>query len=105
MRKVFNNRDMYAQNNMIAVYRAFGSAPHNNMYSATNKEFFYANPMVFYTIEQHPTQSSWSYTTDSTPGAYLGDLPPFALLNCRISVTGMESSYRDVSVICKLDWF
>lgn len=91
-------------NNTVAIYRAYGSTPGNGLYYATNKEFYYANPAVFGPIEQQPTSSSWSYSTDSTPGAYFADLPPYALLDCRITVAGMEQSYRDVSVICELDW-
>lgn len=89
---------------LISVYKAYGSAPGNGLYYASDKEFYYANPMVFDPIYQTPTSTSWSYTTDSTPGAYLGDLPPYALLDCRITVGGMEGSYRDVSVICKAEF-
>ena len=98
------NYSTNASNNSVAIYRAFGSAPSNGLYYATNKCFYYANPAVFYTISKYPTSSSWSYTTDSTYGNYWSSAPPFALLDCRITIAGMESSYRDVSVICQLSW-
>lgn len=88
----------------VSIYRAYGSAPRNGLYYAMDKAFYYSNPTVFDPIEKHPTASSWSYVTNSAPGDYYSELPPYALLDCRITVEGMEHTYRDVSVICRLDW-
>ena len=90
--------------NAVSIYSAFGSAPETGMYYAINKVFYYSNYFVFGTMKQYPTTDSWSYTTDSTPGTYNGTFCPHALLDCRITVRGMESSYRDVSVIFELDF-
>lgn len=90
--------------NAVSIYRAFGSAPETGMYYAINKVFYLSNYFVFGTMKQYPTTDSWSYTTDSTPGTYNGTFCPHALLDCRITVRGMESSYRDVSVIFELDF-
>ena len=93
-----------AKNNTVSIYRAYGSAPNNGLYYAIDKAFYYANPAIFGPVEQHPTATSWSYATDSRPGTYVDSLAPYALLDCRITVAGMEYTYRDVSVICRLDW-
>lgn len=89
-------------NNTVSIYRAYGSTPDNGMFYATNKKFYYSNPSVFDPIKKTPTGTSWSYSTDSTAGFYYADVAPYALLDCRITVRGMESSGRDVSVICEL---
>lgn len=93
-----------AKNNTVSIYYAYGSAPNNGLYYAIDKAFYYANPAVFGPIEKHPTSTSWSYKTDSTPGNYVSSVAPYALLDCRITIAGMEYTYRDVSVICRLDW-
>lgn len=89
--------------NTVSIYRAYGSAPDKGMYYAVDKEFYYSNPSVFATVKQTPTSTSWSYTTDSRPGPYFGQLPPHSLLDCNITVRGMESSHRFVSVLFTLD--
>ena len=91
-----------AKSNTVAIYRAYGSAPNNGLYYATNKKFYYANPSVFSPIVKTPTTVSWSYETNSQAGSYMSELPPYALLDCRIMVGGMPHSYRDVSVIFEL---
>ena len=70
--------------------------------SDTNKKFYYTNPSVFSPIVKTPTTVSWSYETNSQAGSYMSELPPYALLDCRIMVGGMPHSYRDVSVIFEL---
>ena len=91
-----------AKSNTVAIYRAYGSAPNNGLYYATNKKFYYTNPSVFSPIVKTPTTVSWSYETNSQAGSYMSELPPYALLDCRIMVGGMPHSYRDVSVIFEL---
>ena len=49
-----------AKSNTVAIYRAYGSAPNNGLYYATNKKFYYANPSVFSPIVKTPTTVSWS---------------------------------------------
>ena len=91
-----------ASNNTVSIYRAYGSTPDNGFYYVVDKEFYYANPAVFGPIKKTPTTTSWSYSTDSTAGSYYGDVAPYALLDCKITVRGMESSCREVSVSCEL---
>lgn len=90
--------------NAVSIYRAYGSAPDSGMFYATNKAFHYSNAYVFGTITKYPTGESWSYSTDSRPGSYNKIFCPSACLECRITVRGMESSYRDVAVTFTLDY-
>lgn len=92
-----------ASNNTVSIYRAYGSSPDNGMFYATDKRFYYANPDVFSTIKKTPTTAYWSYNTNSAPGYYYSDLTPFAMLDCKLKVRGMDSVYRDASVKCKLE--
>ena len=91
-----------SQTKKVAMYRAYGSAPSNGLYYTTKQEFYYQNPGVFERIYQYPTTSSWSYTTNSAWGIYAFARPTASGLNCRITVAGMEYTYRDVEVYCPL---
>lgn len=90
------------QNNLVGIHAAYGSAPNNGLYYAANKEFNYSNPSLF-SETRYPASTSWLYQTNSTMATYFSDVPPFARLDCRIVVSGMESLYREAAVVCEIN--
>ncbi|SNX52606.1 hypothetical protein [Thermoanaerobacterium sp. RBIITD] len=86
-----------ALNNTVSIYAVFGSTTPQGMYYAGNRVVYWRNPGAGLGGKFYPTSDSWHYSTDSTPGAYRSDVPPYSILDCRIYVYGM-TAYRDVSV-------
>ena len=87
--------------NDVAIYSAFGSTTPKGLYYAENRKFNWRNPGSGGGGSYSPTSNSWSYPGDGVYGGYYSSLPPKAILDCKIRVSGM-SSYRNVSVTCSL---
>ena len=92
---------MNASANTVTIYSAFGSTTPKGLYYATDRVFYWRNPGSLGGGKFYPTTNSWSYAGDKKPGQYYASLPPKAILDCNVRVSGM-SSVRSISVTCSL---
>lgn len=88
-----------ASNNSISISKVFGSAYPKGLYYATNKVVYWRNPGADIGGVLYPTTNTWSYSTDSTYAYYYSSLPPYAILDCTVRISGM-TAYRNISVTC-----
>ena len=95
------NRDVVSTGE-VSIYTVFGSTTNVGSYYAENRKVSWRNPGPNIGGTFTPTTSSWSYSVDSTSGAYNSNRPPYSLLECDIRVSGM-TSYRTVEVLCELE--
>jgi len=95
------NRDVVSTGE-VSIYTVFGSTTNVGSYYAENRKVSWRNPGADVGGAFTPTTSSWSYSVDSTSGAYNSNRPPFSLLECDVRISGM-TSYRTVEVLCELE--
>lgn len=88
----------------VSITSAFGSTEGVGLYYPSNRRFYWGNPGagVGSNGALKPTTNSWSYTTNSTYGQYYSSLPPWAITDCTVLVSGMTGVSREVSVTCEL---
>lgn len=78
-----------ASNNTVKIYNAFGSTVNKGLFYVTNRAFYWRNPGSGGGSPLAPTSASWNYTVSDSWGAYISSLPPYAITDAKVAVTGM----------------
>lgn len=91
-------------NNTVRLYSVFGSTIDTGYYYACERTVYWRNPGAGIGSGGpiNIDTASWSFPTDSTPGAFSSSLPPYSLLDCKVCIIGMTAT-RTISVLCQLD--